>query len=154
MEPKTIRESIEIYRKRISETGYNQKYAPYDNHKVGMHASPEVARDALLSSGKFQLLEYSRYARGKYQMQSSIHGTLVLVANEVTEGDYPEGWTGLTLHPDKCKDDNSDMICLLNTLEDLLDVAESNKIAMQTEHRDIEYLIKNGSQIVVSYSPD
>ena len=132
--PKTIRESLEIYRKRLAEHNgeYEIGYYPDDNHTFWMEADEEIVKIALIDSGKFVLMKDCPPNWGKCNLR---HVQSKTKMNHQTElGNAPEGLTISTLHPPYPHIPNWDQIGYINTLEDLLIIAKKNKIPMGTYH--------------------
>jgi len=155
MEPKTIKESIDFWRRENAK--HKEKYissgAPSDNHEFCMDGDAETVRDALINSGKFELREHDPDTRGKYQLNHLPEKTIVLVANRgfpIGVIQVPEGWTLSTINRNY-EYGGWGLQGYLDTLDDLLVVAEENKISMKTHHRVDPLVVKD---IEVVYSPE
>jgi len=166
--PKTIRESIDRCREKLREEGYTQENQPCDNHPFRMKADIDTIRRSLLSSGKFASTD-SRSdlwteLYGENRLRSIPHGTAVNLKNgiydDVRSDEIAEGWIYSTIHfacynPDgtrwELRSKETRFESTLDTIEDLLSVAEANRIPMKTIHRQ---RTQNSYGCEVTYIPD
>ncbi len=146
MEPKTIRESLDIYRRRLAEGRIpecsEQDNYPYDNHEFALKASHERIRSIFEESRKFKLHLENPSIGVPYSMDLIDPPALVIAWSPeeyawVFKSYQPylgkSGWTGFTMHP---KSDCPKLyLDSIQILEIILDLATSNKISMFTEHR-------------------
>ena len=165
--PNTVRESIDICRMKLEEEGYSQWSQPYDNHPFRMNGKTEEIRDALVSSGMFEVRDKG-ISRGTYVLRNLNHGTKInLETNffddiEEIQEEIAKGWVYSTIHfgsefkdeeigqglAEDGKIDLTPFLKFLKTIEDLLSVAEVNRIPMKTIHK------QNRKRHEVGYDPD
>lgn len=167
---KTIRESIDVYKNRFASRdfdrmsgvrliNYMQSNFPYSDQIFYMGASPEEIRDFFVNSGKFRLFTDNPLLCGKYHLKSD-KGSLILVdwpkrpqlPPPLDEGPDFFKWTNFLVYFGGNVNYNDRIFehqeIAINTLADLLSIAESNRIAMVTEHRDSK---RRGGTYNVSY---
>ena len=129
----TIRTGIDECRKKLREEGYTQLHQPFDNEFFTMRGKTEDIRDVLVSSGKFEETDKHGY-RGRFRLISThlkssinletniLHGeNAQTYCEEIGLGDIKDGWVYSTIHD----------FDTLDTIEDLLSVAEERRIPMQ-----------------------
>jgi len=151
--PQTIRESIDAYRKRMSQEGFlensqrNQWYFPYDNHQFAMKAGSDEIKRIFEKSGKFKFTkEVTDSGCYVYNWDCLSTDTRILAdcvdKGGLDRGCYCEshnlgkGWIPMSIHPDKYGNDV--YLGAIETLEALLSLAEEYKIPMVTQHRNAE----------------
>lgn len=173
--PKTPRESIRIYKERIAERGfYSDETEPHNNEVFEMKADVKTIINALIASGKFEL----DLDRGEENRLTDVaHNIGIQIANWIvhdSKNNYAlnlktatgkdsihsedvikrvkEGWVYSTLHIGSHETPARPNENYLYALEDLLDVAEANKIPMATTHR-IKREDKSPGYYHVEYDP-
>mgnify|MGYP001565936831 FL=1 len=152
MEPKTIRESIAIYRARM-ETEFdtysrsdNTGRYPYDNHLFALDANMKDITRILETSGQFKLNKKILTLKDRYRFDYFPDGHHFIVDDKNTfassiagepdiEHIFPvKGWTGFTIHPEGYE--KNTFIDATNVLEAVLNIAEKNNVAMITFHKN------------------
>jgi len=162
--PKTIRESIDFYRKRIAEEGFkddgeNSYNYPGDNSEFFMKVDVGNLRKMLEDSGQFKLYLDKPTPSIAYSMKCTPTKTLVICGREeMKKMGYPElrdnNWGGFTIHPDGDEGTTNEEYRIqihkraIDTLEILLSIAEKHRVPMKTYHKDIIT-----GKHPVSYSP-
>lgn len=156
-EIKTIRESLDEYKRRLSERGFDknsnidQRYYPYDNISLAMKASSESIKEMFEDYGQ---LGFLREIRGRYCYDCLSTGAFIQLIRADKGGNDPtafcerytldQSWTPMIIHPNQAETVESDntggrYVCAIKTLELLLSVAEKNRVPMITEHIDGEW---------------
>ena len=153
--PRTIRESIEAYRRRIAEERFsdekhfNNIYYPGDNEPFAMRASPSDVKEMLERSGKFRLYLNKPSHSVAYTMTCVPTNTLVVGGREDMPWYLPlkdKNWTGFTIHPRSYPPQS--YIDAIDTLETILSIAEKHNVPMTTEHMgdDKKYFVTSGGK--------
>ncbi len=140
--PKTIRESIDLYRRNLLKEVYDKIMpSPEDNHVFRMKGEAESIKNSLVFSGKFEIIndkEHILYSEEGNHLRNPEFKTWITFAHprvHKAEADsVAEGWVYSTIHPEVQCGVLEQSIRVLNTIDDLLIISESGQIPMKTHY--------------------